>query len=187
MRSATSAPSAPPATPAPPALPGTPATPGPSAPPATPATPPPPAAPGRGESAMLIPPWGKVSARGHRKVRGPAEVDPAIPHHVTVERQAREPGGETLEGDAGLQPGERCAQAVMRPGAERHVLPRVLPAQVQFGGLRAPEPLVPVGRAEARHDERARGNRDAAHRDRLHGDPPARLHRAVVPEQFLDS
>src|SRR5215472_6127716 len=93
-----------------------------SAPPGLSAAPGPPTA---GDSAMLMPPWEKgpgpvtspkpqasggsggspprasrVSGRRHRKVRRPAEVDPAIPHHVTVERQAGEPGGEAFEGDA---------------------------------------------------------------------------------------
>src|SRR5690349_2805404 len=92
-----------------------------------------------GESAMLMPPRGWVSAHGHRKMRGTAEVDPAVPHYVPVECQIREPGGQPLEGDAGLQPCQRRAQTVVRPRAEGHVLPCVLPAQVQFGGARPPE------------------------------------------------
>jgi hypothetical protein len=42
-------------------------------------------------------------------MRRPAEVDPAIPYHVAVERQTGETGDEGFDGDAAFQPGQRRA------------------------------------------------------------------------------
>jgi hypothetical protein len=90
-----------------------------------------------------------------------------------------------LERDRRLQPGQRRAQAVVMVSAEGHVLSCVVSNQPQFISVGTPEPLVPAGRGEARHHERARRDGGAANCDRFQGDPSARLHRAVVPEHFL--
>src|SRR5262249_32986854 len=74
----------------------------------------------------------------------------------------------------------------MRSGAEGDMLSRVLPVELELAGVRAPEPLVPVGRCQARHDERAGWDRGLPDLDPLQRYAPACLHRAVVPEQFLD-
>ena len=83
-------------------------------------------------------------ADGDREVCWAAEVDPAVPGHLAVQGQAGEAGGEALEGDGGLQPGQRCAQAVMGSRAEGDVLACVLAAEPELAGVRAPEVLVPV-------------------------------------------
>src|SRR5215469_15524497 len=100
-------------------------------------------------------------------MRRPAKVDPAVPCHVAGQRKVWEPANETLENDGGLEPCQGCAKAVMRSRAERHVLARVLPRQLELVCVGAPETFVPVGGAETRHDERAGWDHDVPHLDRF--------------------
>ena len=55
---------------------------------------------------------------GHGQMSWPAEVDPAVPLHVPGRSQVGEPLHQAPDRDPRLQPRQRRAQAVMRPGAE---------------------------------------------------------------------
>lgn len=55
---------------------------------------------------------------GHWQMSWPAEVDPAVPLHVPGRSQVGEPLHQAPDRDPRLQPRQRRAQAVMRPGAE---------------------------------------------------------------------
>ena len=53
-------------------------------------------------------PWAIPGALVHRyrEMGRAAQVDPAIPHDIAIERQTGEPAGQVLERDGGFQPGQ---------------------------------------------------------------------------------
>jgi hypothetical protein len=73
-------------------------------------------------------------------------ADPCAADRLAGQRQPREPGQQRGQGDLRLQPGERRAQAVVDPAAERQ---RRLLRPVQDEPVRVGEDRgVPVGRTE---------------------------------------
>ena len=82
--------------------------------------------------------------------------------------------------------GQRRTETVVDAAAERHVLGRVGPAEIQLVGGVAPVRGVVVGAGEAREHEAARFDHLAVELEVPDRDPARELHRAVEAEELVD-
>jgi hypothetical protein len=88
--------------------------------------------------------------------------------------QGRVPPGQLLDGDAGLQPGQRGAEAVVHAEREGQVPAGIGPVNPEPVGL-VEDPRLAVGAADGQEDGPARRDHAAADLDVLGGCPGGQL------------
>src|SRR6188768_1293592 len=114
-----------------------------------------------------------------------AQVDPPVPGRRAVDPEPWESADGGADGDLRFEPGERGAEAVVDPAAERHVLVGPAAGDVERFGGGSPLVRITVGGGQAGEHEHALRDRAAAELDVVEGDASRHLDRADEPQQLV--